>query len=60
MIIGENFKHLEDVVEEGVSLDVLIMFKGASVTPFVEPGHNIDNCSLVAEGTDMFFDSDWI
>ena len=52
-------QHLENVVEESIGLYILIVFVGASVASLVEPGHDINDCCLVAESADMLGDSDW-
>lgn len=58
VVVGKQFKHFEDVIEEGVGFDVLVMVVGTAIATFVDPGHDVDGCSLVAKGADVFFEGD--
>lgn len=55
----EDLQHFEDVIKKGVCFNILVVLIGTSVASFVEPGHYVDGCGLVVEGTDVFGDSDW-
>lgn len=59
IVVVKQIQHLEDIVEEVISIDVLVELEGAAVAALVEPGHDVDHCCLALEAADVLLRGDW-